>query len=230
MAVFDRSKVKDDNFVLMPEGEQNLTVKELDADKCILENATGETVWVKIFDNETILNLMYTFGVEKEGDLIGKSKVLKVSHNDRDGKTYANASIDFAPIPLGEHIFSIKKVEDKKTMSGKDMTVLTFEKEDGRLLFHNIVEGEWFNSNIARVIDAFNLEDPKPNETISYVNWIGKKARISVKHDIYQDKPKAAVHFFKPLTENTKAAKAEQIAVAESEDTTIDNIDDDIPF
>ena len=75
----------------------------------------------------------------------------------------------------GEHAIKIKAFEFKTSKSGKRMMTASFLVKDSNniLYVENYVEGEYFNQNMSRLFDSFDVELNNFNAD----NWVGKIGR-----------------------------------------------------
>ncbi len=80
----------------------------------------------------------------------------------------------------GDHVVTVKNAENKKSNTGKNMHVITYEVEgaNGMPFIDRIVEGEYYNQNMTRWFDAFHIQ--RGNFQLN--SWIGKKAYAHFEH------------------------------------------------
>ncbi len=126
-------------------------------------------------------------------------------------------STDFVPVPTGEYLAVIDKVEPRQVQGTKDTTkVYTFltvlwQIEDAgvkSLLGREVVKvrqefgleftesggidrGKGKNVQLGRTLEAIGLN--KPGEPWSFDQFNGRMGKVSVKHEIYKGAPQAYV-------------------------------------
>lgn len=112
----------------------------------------------------------------------------------------------FKPIPEGRHRIRIKSAEKAVSKnSGKDMIALQFEVSGHKgLLFHYIVfmpdKPDITNRNLTQFFDSFK---GIPDGNFDLDKWVGQVGACAVKHEEYNDKVSAKVHFFLNADEAT---------------------------
>ena len=101
-------------------------------------------------------------------------------------------------IPEGEHRIRIKSADKAVSKSGNDMLKLTFEVSGyNSLLFHYIVfmadRPEITNRMLTQFFDSFK---DIPEGEFDTNKWIGKVGACKVKHEEYNGKQSAKIHYF----------------------------------
>lgn len=113
-----------------------------------------------------------------------------------DFKYEEHEETSFKPLPVGDYKIRIKECEKCQSRTGKDMLRFVFEVSGHKnLLFHYIVDGEYFNANISRFFDAFPQIE-KGNFNVS--SWVGKIGACHTKLEEYNGELNAKVHYFIP--------------------------------
>lgn len=105
---------------------------------------------------------------------------------------------EFQVIPEGEYRIRIKSADKQVSKSGNDMLKLTFEVSGyNSLLFHYIVfmpdRVEMTNRMLTQFFDAFK---DIPEGEFDTNKWIGKVGACKVKHEEYNGKQSAKIHYF----------------------------------
>lgn len=100
----------------------------------------------------------------------------------------------FKPLAVGDYRIRIAEAEKMQSKSGKDMLKLVFDVSGSKSkLYHYIVDGEYFNSNVSRVFDAFPQID-KGNFNLA--SWVGKIGACHTKQEEYNGNVNAKIHYF----------------------------------
>ena len=105
---------------------------------------------------------------------------------------------EFQVIPEGEYRIRIKSADKAVSKSGNDMLKLTFEVSGyNSLLFHYIVfmadRPEITNRMLTQFFDSFK---DIPEGEFDTNKWIGKVGACKVKHEEYNGKQSAKIHYF----------------------------------
>lgn len=106
---------------------------------------------------------------------------------------------DYKPIPEGKHRIRIKSAEKAVSKnSGRDMISLQFEVSGkSGLLFHHIVfmpdKPDVTNRMLTSFFDSFK---DIPDGSFDLDAWVGKVGACMVKHEEYNDKVQARIHYF----------------------------------
>lgn len=105
---------------------------------------------------------------------------------------------EFQVIPEGEYRIRIKSADKAVSKSGNDMLKLTFEVSGyNSLLFHYIVfmadRPEITNRMLTQFFDSFK---DIPEGEFDTSKWIGKVGACKVKHEEYNGKQSAKIHYF----------------------------------
>lgn len=108
------------------------------------------------------------------------------------------SSNEFQVIPEGEYRIRIKSADKAVSKSGNDMLKLTFEVSGySSLLFHYIVfmpdRPEITNRMLTQFFDSFK---DIPEGDFDTSHWIGKVGACKVKHEEYNGKQSAKIHYF----------------------------------
>lgn len=108
------------------------------------------------------------------------------------------SSNEFQVIPEGEYRIRIKSADKAVSKSGNDMLKLTFEVSGyNSLLFHYIVfmadRPEITNRMLTQFFDSFK---DIPEGEFDTSKWIGKVGACKVKHEEYNGKQSAKIHYF----------------------------------
>lgn len=108
------------------------------------------------------------------------------------------SSNEFQVIPEGEYRIRIKSADKTVSKSGNDMLKLTFEVSGyNSLLFHYIVfmadRPEITNRMLTQFFDSFK---DIPEGEFDTNKWIGKVGACKVKHEEYNGKQSAKIHYF----------------------------------
>lgn len=108
------------------------------------------------------------------------------------------SSNEFQVIPEGEYRIRIKSADKAVSKSGNDMLKLTFEVSGyNSLLFHYIVfmadRPEITNRMLTQFFDSFK---DIPEGEFDTSKWIGKVGAAKVKHEEYNGKQSAKIHYF----------------------------------
>lgn len=140
----------------------------------------------------------------------------------------------FKPIPEGIHRIRVKSAEKAVSKSGNDMLVLQFEVSGyNSTLYHYIVfmedKPEITNRNLTQFFDSFK---DIPEGEFDTQKWIGKGGACQVKHEEYNGKIQARLHYF--ISEDKQADLPqwkEPKKDAEDKPYTVSDADiDDLPF
>lgn len=107
-------------------------------------------------------------------------------------------STEFQIIPEGEHRIRIKGADKQVSKIGNDMLKLTFEVSGySSLLYHYIVfmpdRPEITNRMLTQFFDSFK---DIPEGEFDTNKWIGKVGACKVKHEEYNGKQSAKIHYF----------------------------------
>ena len=80
----------------------------------------------------------------------------------------------------GDHVVTITKVENKVSKTGLNMHVVQYSVEgsNGEPFIDRICEGEYYNKNMTRFFDAFQIQRGNYN----FASWINKKAYAHFEH------------------------------------------------
>lgn len=111
---------------------------------------------------------------------------------------YKREESEFQVIPEGEYRIRIKSADKAVSKSGNDMLKLTFEVSGyNSLLFHYIVfmvdRPEITNRMLTQFFDSFK---DIPECEFDTNKWIGKVGACKVKHEEYNGKQSAKIHYF----------------------------------
>lgn len=111
---------------------------------------------------------------------------------------YQREESEFKPIPEGKHRIRIKSAEKEVSKSGNDMLALQFEVSGyNSLLYHYIVfmqdRPEITNRMLTQFFDSFK---DIPDGEFDTSKWIGKVGACQIKHEEYNDKVTAQLHYF----------------------------------
>lgn len=101
-------------------------------------------------------------------------------------------------IPEGEHRIRIKSADKAVSKSGKDMLTLQFDVSGySSILYHYIVfmpdRPEITNRMLTQFFDSFK---DIPEGEFDTSKWIGKVGACKVKHEEYNGKQSAKIHYF----------------------------------
>ena len=105
---------------------------------------------------------------------------------------------EFQVIPEGEYLIRIKSADKAVSKSGNDMLKLAFEVSGyNSQLFHYIVfmpdRPEITNRMLTQFFDSFK---DIPEGEFDTNKWIGKVGACKVKHEEYNGKQSAKIHYF----------------------------------
>jgi hypothetical protein len=111
---------------------------------------------------------------------------------------YQREESEFRPIPEGKHRIRIKSAEKRVSKSGNDMLALQFEVSGySSILYHYITfmpdKPEITNSMLTQFFDSFK---DIPDGEFDTNKWIGKVGACQIKHEEYNDKITAKLHYF----------------------------------
>lgn len=111
---------------------------------------------------------------------------------------YQREESEFKPIPEGKHRIRIKSADKAVSKSGNDMLVLQFEVSGyNSTLYHYIVfmqdKPEITNRMLTQFFDSFK---DIPDGEFDTSKWIGKVGACQIKHEEYNDKVTAKLHYF----------------------------------
>lgn len=88
----------------------------------------------------------------------------------------------------GVNLMCIKKVEETTSKNGERMLVVTcnVKKSNGEQLKHYLVEGQYFDKSLSRLMDCFGIKytDRDPQ------NWVGKVGAAQFDHYKYNSQTK----------------------------------------
>lgn len=111
---------------------------------------------------------------------------------------YSRAEDNFPVLPEGDYRIRIKSAEKAVASTGNKMLSLQFEVSGSNsIIFHNIVfladRPEITNRSLTRFFDAFpEIQEGK----FDLQSWIGKVGAAHLKHDEYNGKTRAVIHYF----------------------------------
>ena len=111
---------------------------------------------------------------------------------------YQREESEFKPIPEGKHRIRIKSADKAVSKSGNDMLALQFEVSGyNSTIYHYIVfmqdRPEITNRMLTQFFDSFK---DIPDGEFDTSKWIGKVGACQVKHEEYNDKTTARIHYF----------------------------------
>lgn len=111
---------------------------------------------------------------------------------------YQREESEFKPIPEGKHRIRIKSADKTVSKGGNDMLALQFEVSGyNSVLYHYIVfmqdRPEITNRMLTQFFDSFK---DIPDGEFDTSKWIGKVGACQIKHEEYNDKITARLHFF----------------------------------
>lgn len=111
---------------------------------------------------------------------------------------YQREESEFKPIPEGKHRIRIKSAEKEVSKSGNNMLALQFEVSGyNSLLYHYIVfmqdRPEITNRMLTQFFDSFK---DIPDGEFDTSKWIGKVGACQIKHEEYNGKITAKLHYF----------------------------------
>lgn len=146
---------------------------------------------------------------------------------------YQREESEFKPIPEGKHRIRIKSADKAVSKSGNDMLVLQFEVSGyNSTLYHYIVfmqnKPEITNRMLTQFFDSFkDISDGEFDTS----KWIGKVGACQVKHEEYNDKVTAKLHYFIRADRQADLPPWKEPEVKENSAPIIDvDVSDDLPF
>lgn len=103
----------------------------------------------------------------------------------------------FAPLSEGPHRVRIEGHAQKVSRSGNDMVelLLSVSGERGRLWFY-VVDGVYANKNIGDILYSCGLLEQAKANGFDWKMLDGKVGAVQVKHETYNGKPSAKVHYW----------------------------------
>lgn len=112
--------------------------------------------------------------------------------------SYKREEREFPLVPEGDCRIRIKSADNAISKKGNDMLTLQFTVSgSGLTLFHYITfmddKPEVTNRMLTQFFDAF---PGIPEGDFNMQNWIGKVGACKVKHEDYDGKPSAKIHYF----------------------------------
>lgn len=112
--------------------------------------------------------------------------------------SYKREEREFEQIPEGQYRVRVKEVDKAISKSGKDMLVLQLEVSGStQILYHYIVfmedRPEITNRMLTQFYDSFKNIQPGD---LNINNWIGKVGAAQVKHETYDGRTRAKIHYF----------------------------------
>lgn len=146
---------------------------------------------------------------------------------------YQREESEFKPIPEGKHRIRIKSAEKEVSKSGNDMLALQFEVSGyNSLLYHYIVfmqdRPEITNRMLTQFFDSFK---DIPDGEFDTSKWIGKVGACQVKHEEYNDKVTAKLHYFIKADKQKDLPPWKEPEVKENHAPIIDvDVSGDLPF
>lgn len=144
---------------------------------------------------------------------------------------------DFVLIPEGEHRIRIKSAEKAVSKSGNDMLILQFDVSGYESnLYHYIVflvdKPQITNRNLTQFFDSFK---DIPEGEFDTSKWIGKVGACRVKHEDYNGRPSAKIHYFIHSKKQDNLPPWKEPDGIERDENGFMNVDDatiseDLPF
>jgi hypothetical protein len=131
----------------------------------------------------------------------------------------------FKIAPVGEYDIEIIKAEEKISKSGKDMIVLTLKirhPEYSNEFFEHIVDGEYVQQRIHDILTACGTA-PQRGQAITGQTFLGKTAKVAIKHEDYNGTPQIKVKFWKRKSANA-VPQSENLIDVPADDKTLDQI------
>lgn len=142
-------------------------------------------------------------------------------------------SAGFKPIPEGKHRIRIKSADKTVSKSGNDMLALQFEVSGyNSTLYHYIVfmqdKPEITNRMLTQFFDSFK---DIPDGEFDTSKWVGKVGACQIKHEEYNDKITARLHYFiKADRQADLPPWKEPESKEEPKQAPEINVTDDLPF
>lgn len=142
-------------------------------------------------------------------------------------------STEFKPIPEGKHRIRIKSADKTVSKSGNDMLALQFEVSGyNSILYHYIVfmqdKPEITNRMLTQFFDSFK---DIPDGEFNTEKWIGKVGACQIKHEEYNDKITARLHYFIKADKQADLPPWEEPEKKENSTPVIDvDVSGDLPF
>lgn len=142
-------------------------------------------------------------------------------------------STEFKPIPEGKHRIRIKSADKTVSKSGNDMLALQFEVSGyNSILYHYIVfmqdKPEITNRMLTQFFDSFK---DIPDGEFDTEKWIGKVGACQIKHEEYNDKITARLHYFIKADKQTDLPPWKEPEKKENSAPVIDvDVSGDLPF
>lgn len=142
-------------------------------------------------------------------------------------------STEFKPIPEGKHRIRIKSADKTVSKSGNDMLALQFEVSGyNSILYHYIVfmqdKPEITNRMLTQFFDSFK---DIPDGEFNTEKWIGKVGACQIKHEEYNDKITARLHYFIKADKQADLPPWKEPEKKENSAPVIDvDVSGDLPF
>lgn len=211
---YNSKNVQETEYATIPSGMRDVKVSEITENNIIFTDiATDQKIYQKIFDEDTIKNMLFTFNVKTEEEAIGTQMNVEVQNREHNGNTYSSVKLKFAPIPAGEYNCRVDAVESKVSGAGNKMIVVSLKLNAGRKTNYYIVQNEKFDTKLSKFFRSFNITPPLDGEDINFASWLGKESRAVITEGKDGD---TGVYYFKPLVSQDTPSSVE--------------VDDEIPF
>lgn len=112
--------------------------------------------------------------------------------------TYKREEREFQTIPEGRYRVRVKEADKAISKSGNDMLVLQLEVSGStQILYHYIVFMEDRPEITNRMLTQFFDSFPGIQQgDLNIAHWIGKTGAAQVKHDTYDGRTRAKIHYF----------------------------------
>jgi hypothetical protein len=143
--------------------------------------------------------------------------------------TYTAQNVQETPVfkiaPVGEYDIEIIKAEEKISKSGKNMIVLTLKirhPEYSNEFFEHIVDGEYVQQRIHDILTACGTT-PQRGQAITAQTFLGRTAKVAIKHEDYNGTPQIKVKFWKRKSV-TAVPQSENLIDVPADDKTLDQI------
>lgn len=146
--------------------------------------------------------------------------------------SYQREERQFDVIPEGAHRIRIASAEKVQSRSGKDMLAFQFDVSGStQTLYHYIVflpdRPEITNRQLTQFFDSFKgIKDGDFNTN----NWIGQTGACVVRHEEYDGKTQARVHYFLNAKRQEELPPWQEGKPATSGFTAVGEYDVDMPF